>query len=238
MTKGLVYYSDCRGDPVILDAVRGQLRRVANGYPLVAATLAPGVPQFGSMQIVLPLTRSRLSMFRQILAGLEALTTDVAFLVEHDVLYPECHFAFNPPRDDRYYYNTHVWRVDAKTGQAVYYFMRNTSALCASRLLLIDHYRRRVERTERDGYDHATGYEPGAHRLPAGIDNVPLETWASAIPLVDIRHGCNLTASRWRQDQFRSPKSCQGWTLADAVPGWGRTKGRFREFLQDVGATA
>ena len=231
MTKGLVYYSDCRADPEILSAVRRLILRSCNGHQVVSVTLQP--VDLGT-NLVLPLQRSRLSMFKQILAGLTMLDTDIAFLVEHDVLYNPTHFAFDPPRRDVYYYNRHTWRVDAKTGQALFYLCDNTSGLCADRGLLLEHYRRRVDRTEREGYDHQTGYEPGKHHPPHGIDRVPVATWMSERPLVDIRHRHNLTASRWDPSQFRNKNSCLGWQMADEIPGWGVTKGRFREWLREV----
>ena len=59
--------------------------------------------------------------FRQILAGLEALDTDVVFMVEHDVLYHPSHFDFTPPERDIFYYNRNTWKVNAETGHAVFY---------------------------------------------------------------------------------------------------------------------
>jgi len=125
--------------------------------------------------------------------------------------------------------------VDATTGRALHYVTRQTSGLCASRKLLVEHYRTRVERVEREGFTRAMGFEPGTHRTPRGIDDVPSDEWRSAVPNVDIRHGFNLTPSRWRQDQFRNPNACLGWTEADEVPGWGVTRGRFAEFLKEIG---
>jgi hypothetical protein len=261
MTKGIVYYSDCRGDPAILETCWAQLLRATAGLSLVSVTLQP-VPGLG-LNIVpyqsddtviwvdsseppaspepfarewTPLERGRLTMFRQILAGLEALDTDVAFLAEHDVLYPPEHFDFTPPSADRYYYDVHWYRLDAHTGRAVSYLANQVSGLCADRELLIQHYRARVARTEQAGYDHGTGYEPGNHPPPRGIDHVPQERFRAAQPYIDIRHGCNITASRWSQDGFRDKRTCTEWREVDEIPGWGPTKGRFPAFLADVRA--
>lgn len=230
-TKGLVYYSDLRLDPAIASAVQRQLQAAAHGAPIVSVTLTPLA--FGENH-VLPLERGHLTMFKQILAGLEALTTDVAFLVEHDVLYHPSHFDFTPTRGDVYYYNQNTWKVDAQTGRAVFYFCNQTSGLCASRTLLVEHYRARVARVEREGFTRAMGFEPGTHRPPRGIDDYPHEVRMSAYPNIDIRHTANLTQSRWSPEQFRNKKFCQGWTEADAVPGWGVTKGRFAAFLAEA----
>ena len=200
VTKGCVWYTDNQCPEPIGSAVRAQLAKVAPG-PIVAVSLAP--LDFGR-NITLPLTRGYLTMFRQILAGLEALDTEIAFLVEHDVLYAADHFAFTPARADRYYYNQHVWKVDAVTGRALHYRCSQTSGLCANRELLIAHYRKRIARVEVEGYSRQMGFEPGTHRRSARVDDVPAETWMSETPNIDIRHGGNLTPSRWRRDQFRN----------------------------------
>ncbi len=230
MTKGLVYYSDCRPDPFILDSVRKNILSLCNGYDLVSITLKPF--DLGR-NFVLPLERSRLTMFKQILRGLHESSGDIVFLVESDVLYHPSHFDFVPPKEDVFYYNQNTWKVDYKTGQALFYYCKQVSGLCAYKPLLIEHYTKRVERTEREGYDHKTGYEPGCHQFPRGIDNCFAEGWMSEHPNVDIRHNRNMTANRWSQDLFRDKSTCLGWTMADEVPGWGVTKGRFKEFLQE-----
>ena len=184
---------------------------------------------------VLDLERGILTMFRQILLGLMDSTADVVFFCEHDVLYSPSHFDFVPQRKGVYYYNENTYKVDAKTGQALFYYTKQTSGLCAYRSLLLEHYRLRVARMEQEGrYDRRIGFEPGCHRYPRGIDRYKAERWMSAVPNIDIRHGGNLTPSRFKQEQFRNPQSCLGWKMADEVPGWGRTKGRFNEFLSEL----
>lgn len=240
MMKGCVYYSDCRVAPDIHDAVRERLFRALTGrgcFPVVSVTLAPIPLDYGTT-IVLPLARGYSAMFQQILAGLEALTTDVAFLVEHDVLYHPSHFDFTPARKDVYYYNQNVWKVRAADGHALHYPCSQTSGLCADRQLLLTHYRKRVARVEAHGFTRAMGFEPGTHRRPERVDDYTAETWMSAVPNIDIRHDTNLTESRWRKDQFRNQKYTEGWVEGDGVPGWGRTAGRFSEFLADLSAQA
>jgi len=232
-TKSLVYYSDLRLDPTIARAVQAQLRRAAPGLPIAVVTLQP-TDFRGDVNLVLDLERGYLAMFRQILAGLEALDTDVAFLVEHDILYHPSHFAFVPPRRDVFYYNRHTWKVDAETGRALHYRCDQTSGLCADRALLVEHYRRRVKVIEAEGYHRNFGFEPGTNRWSRALDPHGADHWFSPQPNIDIRHGRNLTPSRWRQDQFRNRRTCQGWTESDEVPGWGRTRGRFAELLATI----
>lgn len=219
-TKGIIYYTDNQADPMILDVVQKQLLKCCNGHKIVATGLKP--MNFGHKTIILDLERSRLTMFKQILTALENIDTDIVFFCEHDVLYHPSHFDFTPERVDLFYYNDNKWKVDFETGQALFYHCAQTSGLCAWRHLLLRHYRWRVEKVEKEGYNHRMGYEPGTH-------SKQFELWNSEFPNIDIRHKNTLTANRWSQDQFRDKNSCLGWTMADEVPGWGRTKGRFRE---------
>jgi hypothetical protein len=229
-TRGVVYYSDNRVDASIDWAVREHIE--ASGMPIVAVTLHP-IQWPSAKNIVLDAERGYLTMFRQILAGLEALDTDDVFFCEHDVLYHRSHFQFTPPNDSTYFYNLNVFKVDAATGRAVTYETKQTSGLCADRQLLIAHYRERIRRVEAEGFSTRMGFEPGSHGRKERVDNVPSDVWRSPFPNVDIRHDRNLTPSRWSPEQFRDQRNCQGWTEADAIPGWGETKGRFWDFLAD-----
>jgi len=233
VSKGVVYYTDCRGDETILGAVRRQLRSAVNGHRIVSASLGP--VEFGDINIwFASLERGYLTMFRQILGGLEMSDADVVFLCEHDVLYPPEHFDFTPPKRDVIYYNENVWKVDSATGRAIHYLVRQTSGLCAYRETLLAHYKRRVELVRERGFSRRMGFEPGTHGRRERVDDLKSEAWMSERPLVDIRHGLNLTPSRWSPEQFRDKRNCKGWTEADEIPGWGRTKGRFAEFLSEA----
>ena len=229
---GMIYYTDNRLDPTIDRAVRTQLEHCRNGHAVVSASLKP--VDLGN-NIVIDGERGVLTMFRQILAALEASTADIVFLCEHDVLYHPSHFDFRPARKDVFYYNQNTWKVDAATGRALFYVCNQTLGLCAYRSLLLEHYRARVARVERDGFQRSMGFEPGTHAAPRGVDNYGAEAWMSAYPNIDIRHGGNLTKSRWSQDQFRDQKYCQGWIESDSVPGWGKTLGQFDKLLAQIG---
>ncbi len=245
VSKGIVYYTDARIDPDLAETCRQQIKRSINGHSVVSVSLKP--LDFGD-SIHYQGERGILTMFKQILAGLEKSTADVVFLCEHDLLYHPSHFEFTPLRKDVFYYNENTYKVDLETGQALFYYTKQTSGLCAYRELLVEHYRKRVAKVEQnardltargesvknDGYSRHMGFEPGCHQYPRGVDNYKAESWMSEFPNIDIRHNLNLTPSRWKQDEFRNPNACLGWKLADEVPGWGVTKGRFKEVLQEL----
>ena len=66
--KGIIYYTDNRLQLKIAHACQKQLKKM--GLPIVSASLKPMV--FGDKNIHLPLERGSLTMFKQILAALEA----------------------------------------------------------------------------------------------------------------------------------------------------------------------
>jgi hypothetical protein len=227
-TKGIVYYTDNRLNGRIDHAVKAQLAMCANGYEIMSASLAP--IDLGK-NIVVSGERGPLTMFRQILAALEESTADIVFFCEHDCLYPPSHFEFMPERADVFYYNVNVWKVRASDGHAVKVDdCRQTSGLCAYRRLLLEHYRKRVEIVEQNGFSRKMGFEPGTHNRAERVDDYGSKTWRSEQPLIDIRHGGNFTLSRWSKDQFRNQRYTRGWAEADEVPGWGR----FEDVLNDL----
>ena len=231
MTKGIVYYTDNTCDETIMNAVMSQLNKCKNGHRIVS--VSQKTMSFGD-NIIIDEERSKLTMFKQILIGLEDLTTDVAFLVEHDVLYHPSHFEFEPPKDDIYYFNKNVWKVDSKSGKCLYYITGKTSQLCANREFLIEHYKKKIDAVEKIGWNNKIGYEPGNRGVArGGIDDFGRKYFSSEYPNIDIRHSNNLSSSRFKKEQFRNePKE---WKESDSVPFWGKmTDGGFDMLLKRI----
>lgn len=226
--KGIVYYTENTLDPEILKLCQDNLNSVA-GMPIVSVSLKP--IDFGK-NIVLDLERGYLTMFKQILAGLENSNTDIIYFCEHDVLYHKSHFDFTPEDPTKIYYNTNVWKLRYEDGHALHYDVQQTSGLCAFRQTLITHYRERVRKTEEKlnelgntrafrNWIRAQGFEPGTHGREERVDDLKSESWQSEFPNVDIRHNGNLTPNRWSQDEFRNKRSCRNWIESDTgIPGW------------------
>lgn len=231
-TKGCVYYTDNQCEERILNIARQQLKQSVNGHKIISVSQFP--INFGDENIVLNLTRSYLTMFKQILAGIKAIDTDIVFLTEHDILYHPSHFDFVPPKKDVFYYNQHIYKLNFKNGQALFYYSKQTSGVVAYRDVMLKHYKKRVEVVEKNGFTRRMGFEPGTHNPPRGVDNYTSECYMSKVPNIDVRHRANLTGSRFRKEQYRSQRSIKGWKLVDEIPGWGITKGRFDEFMLDV----
>ena len=216
-SAGIVYYTDNRIDKKIMKKCQDQIKK--SGLEIVSVSLKP--IKFKT-NIVLPLERGYLTMFKQILAGLEKIKTDVVFLCEHDVLYHPTHFQFRPPRKNVYYYNMNSWQLRASDGHAVYYDCKKLSQLCADRKFLIEHYKKRIALVEKNGFSRRMGFEPGTHNRAERVDDFKAEGWRSETPNIDIKHGKNLTEARWKQSEFRDQRNCQNWQETDEIPGWGK----------------
>jgi hypothetical protein len=216
-TVGLLYYTDNLMDEHIMHVCQKQLRKCANGKKIVSVSLQP--IDFGG-NIVLPLERGYLTMFKQILAGLEALDTDIVYLCEHDVLYHTSHFDFIPPKKNIYYYNNNYWFLRMSDGFTLHYDVSPLSSLCAYRDILITHFRERIALIEKEGFSYRIGFEPFTH------GRIKWNTWynyelrISDSPNIDIKHGNNLTTARWTQDRFRNKPTNWQEANIDTIPGW------------------
>ena len=61
-----------------------------------------------------------------------------------------------------------------------------------------------------------------------------LDVLKEKYPNIDIRHGMNLTGTRFKKEQYRNQRMLIGWKLSDDIPYWGKTRNRFDDFLLDV----
>lgn len=232
MTKGLVYYTDNRLEEKIFMACQKQLNRCMETHKFPIYSVSQKPIDFG-INIVMNLERSILSMYKQILRGLTECKTDVIFLIEHDVLYHPSYFDFTPQKTDCFYYNHNMWHVSSGDGRAVHYLHGDPSQMCAFRDLLLEHYGKVVAHVEKNGIRSSLGFCP-PRGIPPEERAGTYEVYMSPVPNVDIRHADAVSRQRMDRSQFRSSRSCRGWTEADNVPGWGKTLGRFYEFLSDL----
>ena len=231
-TKGIVYYTNNVVDEKIFLACQAQLKRCMEiwKFPIVSVSQKP--INFGQNFVMDKMESSVLSVYKQILKGLEECKTDVVFFAEHDVLYHPTHFDFTPEREDHFYYNRNEWHVSSETGKAVFYLHNNTTELSAFRKTIMAHIKRAIE-ANTDRFHASYGVAP-----PKGIPKEEQKgkhygVYMSKVPNIDIRHPNTLSRSRMTKDEFRSESGRRGWTESDGVPGWGKTKGRFDEFISE-----
>lgn len=234
-TKLALYYTCNSHDPTLELAARNNLRRSTNGHEVGCVALQR--TDFGDWTIVIDREKSGGTMHYQILAGLERSTADYVFLCESDVFYHPSHFEFTPPRDDTFYYNANVWRVRYQDGHAVRTAnLQQVSGICASRTLLLEHYRRRVALIEQNNGQFDTkrmAYEPGTR---GRFGDERIENWQSPYPNIDITgHGQTLTTPHFSPDSFRNKRFAEGWEENDGqIEGWPLIYGRVQEWLKEL----
>ena len=222
VSKSILYYTDNQLNMKLAKTCREYIKKA--GLPITSVSLKP-MSWFGN-NIHFKSKRGILTMFKQILAGLEAMKEDVVFFCEHDVIYPKEHFDFIPPKKEIYYYDKNVWRVSSETGQSVYYDHKALHCICAYRETLIKEYKERVRRTEKEGFNKA-GFEPGTRSIRlGGFSDSKSEYYEGKKPVIDIRHGGNLSASKWSPEEFAQQRSCPNWLNGKkwTVPKWGNIR--------------
>jgi hypothetical protein len=94
--KTILYITYGGIDPFIRDVCLSHLYKAAGDIPIIERHQPADWP------------RSGLSMYRNILAGLEQVKTKYVAVAEHDCIYSHEHFSFTPP-DDFFYYNQNSW---------------------------------------------------------------------------------------------------------------------------------
>jgi len=208
-SKAIIFYTDNQLNLKIAHRVQKQLKSV--GLPIISASLKP--MDFGK-NIVVNGERGVLSYFRQIVAALEASTAAIIYLCEHDVLYHRSHFDFIPPTKDKFYYNHNVWRWKYPEDLMVHWNANQVAELCCYRELALAWYREKLKQVESGEFNRS--YEPG------GRDINLYESWNSEYPNIDIRHGENLTKSKWSIEDFRDKSTCINWqeSTIDKIEGW------------------
>lgn len=226
MTKGIIYYTDNRLDEPIFSTVQKQILKSC--LSVVSVSLKP--ISFGK-NFVLDLAPNIITMTKQITKALEISDTDCVFFCEHDVLYPQSHFEFNPPKNDIFYYNSNVWRWNYPHNQAITYDrLICLSGLCVNRKFAWEHYKKRLEKIKElelktDSSDplwaRQWGFEPGTKKIKrGGFSNDDFETWISPEPIVDIRHKRTYSPPKVTLESFvHKPTNWKQKTL-DKIPGW------------------
>jgi hypothetical protein len=126
---------------------------------------------------------SHKNIYNQIMAGLKKAKHDTIFLAEHDVLYPKSHFDLRP--QDKIVYNSNVYHL-TRDGYFKAPPVNFLSALVAKKEILTFGIQEKLKEIETTG--RVVWAEPQG---PNGCERVE-----GADPIIDIRHGHNLTGMR------------------------------------------
>ena len=245
-TKGMIYYTDNQLDEKIAKPVQDRLLSISRekNIPIVSSSLKK--MDFGVKNVFFPsLKRGYLAMYKQILGALENSRGDWVFFTEHDVLYSDTHFNFEPKDKETFYYNQNVWYL-RDDGHALHYDVNQLSGLCVWRETALIHYRERFKLIEekykelvKDGdltefnrFIRHMGHEPFTHNRVQWQTQFKYDTWKSEKPNIDIRFGVNVTGMRWNKDQYKNQQLLINWQETDSIiGGWGKTTDLTKLFL-------
>lgn len=110
--RAIIYYTDHSVEESLAQAVRKNIENmVGDLVPIISVSQIP--ISFGENICVGKKERNYISLYEQILAGLEKTDADVIYLCEHDIFYHSSHFAFVPEQKNTIYYNqnAYYWKV-------------------------------------------------------------------------------------------------------------------------------
>ncbi len=165
---------------------------------------------------------SFLSMFKQMVTGLEAVKTKYVAFAEHDCLYTPEHFKLRPVTERQVNYNVNRWHVNWDTGKYIYYRVKVFSQLISNTQTALTATKERLDMA-LDGLPLWVLSEPGlkdyyqefivAKKIWCNERNKPYfryraKALSSPYPSLDIRHSTNITKARWmrgRKGTFELP---------------------------------
>lgn len=219
METTILYLGHSKIDPVIQKTCLYWLYKAAGDIPVVEMHQPEDWPLSG------------ISMYKNILAGLDQVKTKYVAIAEHDCLYTHEHFSFIPP-DDHFYYNDNCWLLQYDNPKhpemdGVFSFWPNrrvqSQLICTTeKLKEATHFTMTIcEDPLWNELRNGVGVgEPGAvnyekaMRLTSGSNKLQLRNrvkdyivgfnardFSTILPNVDIRWGGNFTGPRRGKDR-------------------------------------
>ena len=194
--KQIVYYTDSRLERNLDKSVRRQIIKASNGIPIISVSQKP--LDFGCNICVGLKPRSYLSLYQQLLIGLEAVDDDsIIYLCEHDVFYHPSHFDFIPPRTNKIYFNLNRYYSTINESYFVKSIGKRALSQCVSyKSPLISHVTEQVDVRINGIASPCIG---------------PFMNFESKFPNIDIRHGGNFSASNRFNNNDKMIWEIEGW---------------------------
>ena len=206
----ILYYTDNSLEEPLASLCREKLLEAADGKRIISVSQKP--LNFGDNFVIGDIGRSHLSIFRQVLMGLEQVKTKYVAMAEHDCLYTKEHFNWTPPEDTKFYYNVNHWFLRPKDGMYSYFRRKALSMMIANTELTLKACKEKVEILEkgiiiRKGQlgacefgvlENEKAYQDYRATLKDLGKNKPYKAvaFSTTLPNLDIRHGKNFSGDR------------------------------------------
>jgi len=138
MDLTILFYTSNYINESFAKEIRDQLIRASEGIPIISISQKP--MDFGENICVGDISRSHLNIYRQILIGAKAATTEYVALAEDDVLYSPSHFTSFRPDGDTFAYNLNKWSIFTWVNPPTFSYIPRMviNALIAPRKLLVE----------------------------------------------------------------------------------------------------
>lgn len=135
MNKTIIYLTDNSLREDIMLICKNELIFAAQDIPIISVSQKP--VDLGKNICVGEIGRSWISLYSQILAGLNEVKTDYVCIAEHDCLYTFEHLQWTPPSNDIFFYNENCWFVQYETGEYSFIEKRRAQSqlICHKNLL-------------------------------------------------------------------------------------------------------
>ena len=208
----IIYYSANVIPLPFATSVRDQLKKAAEGLPIISVTHRPII--FGT-NITVDLLRHHLSIYKQALIGAKEAKTEYIALCEDDVLYSPEHFKHRPS-SGKFAYNLGHWNLYTWSDPVFSWKgRRNLGQLICQRDLFIEAMGERFEKYHDDGVDLGIWAEPGKYERQLGVTPRESEVFWTNPPNVAFSHDSALSyenlGKRKRLGELR----------ATSIPFWG-----------------
>ncbi len=184
MNATILYYTSNRESPEFEERIKDNLLKVCGDLPIISISQKPIA--LGRNIVVGDVGASGFNMFRQVLIGCEAATTDFIISAEADCLYPPDYFTFVPPKKDVCYRDSNLYVM----GRRRDYFYKKEEGATHAQIVGREYYIKKLKELFKDAPMWSVeekNFPKERHRKEDVFDKI--EYWKSENPVVQIKTG-------------------------------------------------
>ena len=215
----IIYYTANHISDYFMENTKKQLLKAAGDLPIISVSFKP--IDFGTNICIGEQERSSYMIYKQILAGAKAATTEYVAMAEDDVLYPKEYFDYRPAKDV-FAYDVNKWSIYSWDEHPFFMYKsrRTMTNLIVTREALIktleERYAKYPNASDVIGTRiHSLWGEPSRFENSLRITPVAHERYSSAVPSIVFSH-----AEAVAFGHLGTRKAHSG-TRANVVEPWG-----------------
>lgn len=206
--------------------VRNVLLEAIGDTPLISISHQP--MDFGK-NIVVDFPRSTISIYRQVLVGAKAATTEFVAMAEDDCLYSREHFMAFRPQPDEFAYDMARWSIYSWSNPPIYsikYRHSNSTMLCPRKLLIEALEERFTKYPDESKINVHYFAEPGRYEAGLRVTARKTREYTSTCPCVTFSHpealGFDVQGNRKKLGELK----------AYDIPYWGKAEDLIKKYYE------